>query len=106
MSRPPAPKRIFGHVLHGASAHPSAEAGILPILRIRSILFSTVSPGVKICYGVAVSGVVPFRCQARNWRGWRNDFAPGGDGPRGIHRALTDSELARLELDNAEGDRT
>jgi hypothetical protein len=29
----------------------------------------------------------------------------GADGPREIHRELTDSELAKLEPDNAEGDR-
>jgi hypothetical protein len=48
---------------------------------------------------------VPFRCHACNWRGWRNEFPRGADGPRGIHRELTDSELAKLEPDNTEGDR-
>ena len=52
-----------------------------------------------------MTGRVPFRCHACNWRGWLDEFAPGTDGPREIHRALTDSELAKLEPDNAEGDR-
>jgi hypothetical protein len=51
-----------------------------------------------------LTGRVPFRCHACNWREWRNEFAPG-DGPREIHRTLTESELATLEPDNAEGDR-
>jgi hypothetical protein len=52
-----------------------------------------------------LTGRVPCRCHACNWRGWRREFAPNNGGPREIHRALTDSELAKLELDNAEGDR-
>ena len=51
-----------------------------------------------------VTGRVPFRCHACNWRGWRAELAPG-IGPREIHRALTDSELAKLEPDNTEGER-
>jgi hypothetical protein len=53
-----------------------------------------------------VTGRVPFRCHACNWRGWRNELALAGDGPREIHRALTESELANLEPDHSEGDRT
>ncbi len=52
-----------------------------------------------------LSGTVPFRCHACNWRGWRNEFALNPGGPREIHQALTDSEIAKLEPDNAEGDR-
>jgi hypothetical protein len=52
-----------------------------------------------------ITGRVPFRCHACNWRGWRDELAPGTDGPREIHRALTDSELAKLEPDNSEGER-
>jgi hypothetical protein len=52
-----------------------------------------------------VTGLVPFRCHACLWRGWRNEYAGAAGGPRQIHRALTDSELAQLEPDNAEGDR-
>ena len=50
-----------------------------------------------------VTAQVPFRCHACNWRGWRDESAPPTDGPREIHRALTDSELSRLEPD-ADGD--
>jgi hypothetical protein len=53
-----------------------------------------------------VTGLVPFRCHSCNWRGWRNEFTAGSGGPREIHRALTDSEIAKLEPDNPEGDRT
>ena len=53
-----------------------------------------------------MTGLVPFRCHACQWRGWRKELAPGGNGPRGVHRALTDSELARLEPDTSEGDAT
>jgi hypothetical protein len=53
----------------------------------------------------SVTGRVPVRCHTCNWRGWREPLAPNIDGPREIHRALTDSELAELEPDNAEGDR-
>ena len=51
-----------------------------------------------------LTGRVPYRCHACNWRGWRDEFGPGADGPREIHRALTESELAGLEPDS-EGDR-
>jgi hypothetical protein len=47
---------------------------------------------------------VPFRCHACEWRGWRREVAQAAHGLREIHRALTDSELARLEPDNAEGE--
>jgi hypothetical protein len=49
-----------------------------------------------------MTGLVPFRCHACNWRGWRNEFAQGTGGPREIHRALTESEIARLEPDDHE----
>ena len=52
-----------------------------------------------------VTGLVPYRCHACNWRGWRDEFPPAADGPREVHRALTDSELAKLEPDNSEGER-
>ena len=52
-----------------------------------------------------ITGRVPFRCHACNWRGWRDELAPGAGGPREIHRALTDAELAKLEPDNTEGER-
>jgi hypothetical protein len=52
-----------------------------------------------------VTGRVPFRCHACKWRGWRDEIAPRTDGPREIHRALTDSELAKLEPDNSKGER-
>jgi len=48
---------------------------------------------------------VPFRCHACNWRGWRREFVATAGGLRENQRALTDSELARLEPDNPEGDR-
>jgi hypothetical protein len=51
-----------------------------------------------------ITGRVPYRCRGCNWRGWRHESAPGGDGPREIHRALTESELEKLEPDS-EGDR-
>jgi hypothetical protein len=55
-----------------------------------------------------VTGRAPFRCPACGWRGWRHDVIPRGDGPREVHRALTDAELDRLEPDqsDSEGDRT
>ncbi|HMB81992.1 MAG TPA: hypothetical protein VKI43_18080 [Vicinamibacterales bacterium] len=49
-----------------------------------------------------VTARVPFRCHACNWRGWRDEFGQGTDGPREIHRELTESELARLEPDNSD----
>jgi hypothetical protein len=52
-----------------------------------------------------LTGLVPFRCHACNWRGWRNEFVQNADGPREIHRALTDSEIAKLEPDHSEGER-
>jgi hypothetical protein len=52
-----------------------------------------------------MTGRAPFRCHACNWRGWRNESGPGGDGPREIRRQLTDSEIAKLEPDHFEGDR-
>lgn len=52
-----------------------------------------------------ITGRVPFRCHDCNWRGWREESAPAADGPREIHHALTESELATLEPDDAEGDR-
>jgi hypothetical protein len=40
----------------------------------------------------------PFRCHSCDWRGWRRDDAEViGDGPRPVHRDLTDAELDRLE---------
>jgi hypothetical protein len=51
-----------------------------------------------------LTGRVPYRCHACNWRGWRDEFGLGIDPPREIHRALTESELAELEPDS-EGDR-
>ena len=47
-----------------------------------------------------MTGQVPFRCHACNWRVWRDELGPGANGPREIHRELTDSQIARLELDN------
>jgi hypothetical protein len=52
-----------------------------------------------------LTGRVPFRCHACDWRGWRRDSLRSSAGLREIHRALTDSEIAALEPDNAEGDR-
>ena len=52
-----------------------------------------------------ITGLVPYRCHACDWRGWRNELASGANGPREIHRELTDSELAQLEPDHSEGDR-
>jgi hypothetical protein len=52
-----------------------------------------------------VTSRVPFRCHTCQWRGWRREPAQAAAGLREIHRALTDSELARLEPDNPEGDR-
>ena len=51
----------------------------------------------------SVTGLVPFRCHACNWRGWRSEFSPGTGGPREIHRELTESEIATLDPDNSEG---
>jgi hypothetical protein len=50
-----------------------------------------------------ITGRVPYRCHACNWRGWRLESV-AGIGPREIHPALTDSELENLEPDS-EGDR-
>jgi hypothetical protein len=51
-----------------------------------------------------LTGRVPYRCHVCNWRGWRHESGGGIDGPREIHRALTESEIAELEPDS-EGDR-
>ncbi|HEX4346061.1 MAG TPA: hypothetical protein VHZ73_00725 [Vicinamibacterales bacterium] len=51
---------------------------------------------------------VPYRCHACGWRGWmRETGATSPDGPRPIHRDLTDAELERLEVgvETDEGDR-
>jgi hypothetical protein len=52
-----------------------------------------------------MTGRVPFRCHACQWRGWRREVGRSGDGLREVHRALTESEIAALEPDNVEGDR-
>ena len=52
-----------------------------------------------------LTGLVPYRCHTCNWREWRNDAVPGLDGPREIHRALTEAELERLEPDAVRGER-
>jgi hypothetical protein len=54
----------------------------------------------------SVTGRVPYRCHACNWRGWREDVRPGAHGLREIHRDLTDAELERLEPDNSKGERS
>jgi hypothetical protein len=46
-----------------------------------------------------LTGRVPFRCHACDWRGWKRDVRPAADGPRPIHRNLTDSELDHLDPD-------
>jgi len=46
-----------------------------------------------------LTGQVPFRCHACDWRGWRRDQTDPPTGPRGIHRELTESELDRLDPD-------
>jgi len=49
---------------------------------------------------------VPYRCHACGWRGWQiKSVAETVDGPRGIHRALTDTELEELEPGKPEGER-
>jgi hypothetical protein len=49
----------------------------------------------------------PFRCSACGWRGWRIvEPEDNPDGPREIHRALTEAELERLEPDKPKGGRT
>ena len=53
-----------------------------------------------------VTGRAPFRCSACGWRGWRVEPVEPLDGPREVHRALTEPELERLELDQSEGDDT
>jgi hypothetical protein len=45
-----------------------------------------------------ISGLVPFRCYACGWRGWMAEEGPAAQGPREIHRDLTDAELEELEL--------
>jgi hypothetical protein len=40
---------------------------------------------------------VPFRCHSCGWRGWRSEAVPLGQGPREIHKTLTEAELERLE---------
>jgi len=47
----------------------------------------------------------PYRCHGCGWRGWQAKFVETVEGPRGIHRALTDAELEGLEPDKAEGER-
>jgi hypothetical protein len=54
-----------------------------------------------------VTGRAPFRCSACGWRGWRVDEQVElVDGPREVHRPLTEAELERLEPDQPEGDDT
>ena len=45
---------------------------------------------------------VPFRCHGCGWRGWLTELTPDGQGPREIHRDLTEAELERLEPDHTE----
>ncbi len=49
-----------------------------------------------------LTGRVPFRCRGCGWRGWLVEVAPAVQGPREIHRDLTEAELARLEPDDTE----
>jgi hypothetical protein len=49
----------------------------------------------------SVTGLVPFRCYDCGWRGWRAETSPA-DGPREIHRDLTDDEIEQLELQDEE----
>jgi hypothetical protein len=44
-----------------------------------------------------ITGRVPYRCHQCDWRGWRHDTSRTGDGPREIHRQLTDVELEHLD---------
>jgi hypothetical protein len=52
-----------------------------------------------------LTGRVPYRCRVCHWRGWRIEPADSADGPREIHRALTDAEIELLEPEPSEGDR-
>jgi hypothetical protein len=54
----------------------------------------------------SLTGKVPFRCRACNWRGWRDEFELAGSGPRDIHRELTEAEIAGLEPGNDQGEST
>jgi hypothetical protein len=48
----------------------------------------------------------PYRCGVCGWRGWQTKpVVETVDGPRGLHRALTDAELEQLEPDKPEGER-
>jgi hypothetical protein len=49
-----------------------------------------------------VTDRVPFRCHSCGWRGWLADVVPLGQGPREIHKALTEAELERLEPRDAD----
>ncbi len=49
----------------------------------------------------SVTGLVPFRCYDCGWRGWRAETSTA-NGPREIHRDLTDEEIERLELEEEE----
>ena len=46
-----------------------------------------------------LTGRVPFRCHACDWRGWRLDVEPMTKGTREIRRELTDTELEGLDPD-------
>jgi len=50
-----------------------------------------------------VTGRAPFRCSACGWRS--SPFEPL-DGPRDVHRALTEAVFEHLEPDQSEGDDT
>jgi len=53
-----------------------------------------------------MTGRAPFRCSGCGWRGWRADEPEENpEGPREIHRALTEAELERLEPDKPKGGR-
>ena len=53
-----------------------------------------------------VTGRAPFRCSACGWRGWRVEPVQPLDGAREVPRALTETELERLEPGESEGDDT
>lgn len=50
-----------------------------------------------------LTGRIPFRCHGCGWRGWLVEPDPSVQGPREIHRDLTDAELAGLEPGETDG---
>jgi hypothetical protein len=51
-----------------------------------------------------LTGRVPFRCYGCGWRGWLPEPGPAAQGPREIHKYLTDAELERFEPDDNQGE--